>query len=74
MLRDGLQDHELLSLLKKKDPQLAKTLCRKMVQETKDYDKSFESPIQHVSWNWNTDGKGDRQVAGHVVWEASPGR
>lgn len=74
ILRDGIEDHELLSLLKKKDPQLASRLCRRMVQETKEYDQSFEQAIQHVSWNWNTDGKGDRQVPGFVVWEASPSR
>ncbi len=74
LLRDGIQDHELLSMLKKKDPQLARALCRKMVQETREYDKSFESAIQHMSWNWNTDGKGDRQVPGHVVWESNASR
>lgn len=72
ILRDGIQDHELLSMLKKKNPSLAKTLCHKMVQETHDYDKSFLQGVQHESWNWNTDGKGDRKVPGFIVWESSP--
>ena len=74
ILRDGIEDFELLSLLAKKDPALAKKLCHRMVQETKGYDRSFETPVQYMSWNWNRDGKGDRQVPGFVVWESSPKR
>lgn len=71
MLRDGIEDFELLSMLGAKDPVLAAAMGHPMVQETVGYDKSFASPVQHVSWNWNTDGKGDRQVPGFVVWESS---
>jgi len=74
MLRDGIEDHELLSMLRKKNPALAKKMSRRMAQETKDYDKSFEKPVQHVSWNWNRDGKGDRKVPGAYVWESSATR
>ncbi|HUW56503.1 MAG TPA: glycoside hydrolase domain-containing protein [Planctomycetota bacterium] len=74
ILRDGIEDFELLSMLAKKDPDLAKKLCHRMVQETKDYDKSFALPVQHMSWNWNRDGKGDRQVPGFVIWESSAER
>ena len=74
ILRDGIEDFELLALLRKKDPALAKKLCHRMVQETKDYDKSFAAPVQHMSWNWNRDGKGDRQVPGFVIWESSAER
>jgi len=44
------------------------------VQETKKYDKSFAKPVQHVSWNWNRDGKGDRKVPGYLIWESSTKR
>ncbi|HUU43200.1 MAG TPA: hypothetical protein VMX57_05440, partial [Planctomycetota bacterium] len=74
ILRDGIEDFELLAMLAKKDPALAKKLCHRMVQETKGYDRSFETPVQYMSWNWNRDGKGDRQVPGFVVWESSPKR
>ena len=74
ILRDGIEDFELLSMLAKKDPALAKKLSRRMVQETKDYDKSFAAPVQHQSYNWNTDGKGDRKVPGFVIWESSAKR
>jgi hypothetical protein len=74
LLRDGIEDFELLAMLRAKAPDLARRLEHKMVQETKDYDKSFADPVQHVSWNWNTDGKGDRQVAGFVAWESSAAR
>jgi len=74
LLRDGIEDFELLSMLAKKDPALAKSLCHRMVQETVEYNKSFAQPVQHVSWNWNTDGKGDRQVPGFVVWESDAKR
>ncbi len=74
MLREGIQDFELLSMVRKKDAALSRKLAHRMVQETKDYDKSFEQAVQHVSWSWNTDGKGDRQVPGFVVWESSPTR
>jgi len=74
ILRDGIEDFELLSMLAKKDPALAKKMCHRMVQETKDYDKSFAAPVQHISYNWNTDGKGDRKVPGFLVWESSAKR
>jgi len=74
MLRDGIEDHELLSMLRKKDPELARKMCHRMAQETKDYDKSFAKPVQHVSWNWNTDGKGNRKMPGYYIWESSPER
>ncbi len=74
IVRDGIEDFELLAMLKKKDPALAEKLCRRMVQETKDYDKSFAAPVQHVSWNWNRDGKGDRKVPGFIIWESSTER
>ena len=74
VLRDGIEDFELLAMLRAKDPALAKKLAHVMAQETKDYDKSFLAPVQHVSWNWNTDGKGDRQVPGFVIWESSAKR
>ena len=74
VLRDGIEDFELLAMLRAKDPALAKKLCHRMAQETKDYDKSFAAPVQHMSWNWNSDGKGDRQVPGFVIWESSAKR
>jgi len=74
ILRDGIEDFELLSMLARKDRALAKKLCHRMVQETKDYDKSFAAPVQHISWNWNRDGKGDRKVPGYLIWESSPKR
>ena len=74
ILRDGIEDSELLSMLKRKDADLAKSLSRLMVQETKDYDGSFSQPVQHTSWNWNRDGKGDRRVPGYIIWESDPAR
>lgn len=74
ILRDGIQDYELLSMIKKKNPVLARTLCQKMIQETKDYDKSFLQPVHYQNWNWNKDGKGDRKVPGFIVWESSSKR
>ena len=74
ILRDGIEDFELLSMLAKKEPALAKKLCRRMVQETKGYDGAFSKPVQHVSHNWNTDGKGDRMQNGYVIWESDPKR
>ena len=74
VLRDGIEDFELLAMLRAKDSGLAKKLAHLMAQETKDYDQSFLAPIQHRSWNWNSDGQGDRQVPGFVVWESSPTR
>ena len=74
VLRDGIEDFELLAMLRARDPGLAKNLARLMAQETKDYDQSFLAPVRHQSWNWNTDGKGDRQTPGFIVWESSPQR
>ena len=74
VLRDGIEDFELLAMLRAKDPALAETLAHRMAQETKDYDGSFAAAVRHVSWNWNTDGHGDRQVPGFVVWESSAQR
>ena len=74
ILRDGIEDSELLFMLKKKNAELAKKLCRRMVQETKDYDKSFEKPVQHTNWNLNRDGKGNRQEPGFIVYESSVDR
>jgi hypothetical protein len=74
ILRDGIEDSELLFMLKKKNPALAKKLCHRMAQETKDYDKSFEKPVQHTNWNWNKDGKGNRQEPGFVIYESSAER
>ncbi len=74
MLRDGIEDHELLSMLKRKDPALAQKLSRMMVQATSSYDGTFKAPVQRVSYNWNTDGKGDRKVPGYIIWESSAER
>ncbi len=71
MVRDGIEDYELLAMLHRKDPQAAQRVGQMMCQATAAYDNSFARPVQHMSWNWNTDGKGDRPVPGHVVWESS---
>ncbi len=72
VLRDGIEDFELLSMLRAKNPALAKSLAHKMAQETKDYDKSFLAPVQHT--NGGDDGKGWRQLPGFVIWESSAAR
>ncbi len=71
MIRDGIEDYELLAMLRRKDPQAAKRVGRMMCQATAAYDHSFAKPVQHMSWNRNTDGKGERPVPGYVVWESS---
>jgi len=71
ILRDGIEDYELLAMLKRINPEEANRIGRMMCQETHAYDGSFTDPIQHVSWNWNDDGQGDRQVPGYVIWESS---
>ncbi len=73
-VRDGIEDFELLARLRAKAPALAKKLCHRMVQETKDYDKSFVAPVQQIRRTWNEDGKGDRQMPGFIVWESSTKR
>ena len=74
MLRDGIEDYELLSMLAARDPARARKLSHMMVQETRSYDGTFKAPVQRVSYNWNTDGKGDRKVPGFIIWESSAAR
>ncbi len=74
MLRDGIEDYELLSMLAARDPARARKLSHMMVQETRSYDGTFKAPVQRVSYNWNTDGKGDREVPGFIIWESNAAR
>ena len=74
MIRDGIEDFELLSMLKKRNPELAKKLCHRMAQETKDYDKSFAEPVLLTS-RWRKRGeKTARKVQEYVIWESSAKR
>ncbi|GEM_PF-6302636 len=72
-VRDGIEDFELLALLRAKNPALARALVHKMAQETKDYDRSFAAPVQQTTRNWDNGGKGE-PVTGFIVWESSTKR
>ncbi|MFV1965407.1 MAG: glycoside hydrolase domain-containing protein [Pirellulaceae bacterium] len=65
ILRDAIEDYELLAMLKKQSVVKADQACAIMVQGNESYDERFVMPLQR--------GRGTEQ-ASHVVWEASPKR
>ena len=72
MLRDGIEDHELLSMLRKKNPKEAARIGRMMAQDLTHYDNSFAQPVKYEKDFWSQDGLGDiRNAPGYLVWEAS---
>jgi hypothetical protein len=72
MLRDGIEDHELLSMLRRKNPTEADRIGRMMAQDLTNYDNSFAQPVKYVKDFWSDDGMSDvRNAPGFLVWEAS---
>jgi hypothetical protein len=61
-------------MLKKKNPELAKKLCHRMAQETKDYDGSFAEPVLRTGTHRKPGEQGSHKVRDYVVWEANSKR